>query len=46
VNYLSEDEQNRAKAAYGDHYERLRALKNEWDPKNLFSVNQNITPTN
>jgi FAD/FMN-containing dehydrogenase len=46
VNYLSEDEQNRAKAAYGDHYERLTALKNEWDPKNLFSVNQNITPTN
>lgn len=46
VNYLSEDEQNRAKAAYGDHYERLRALKKEWDPKNLFSVNQNITPTN
>ena len=46
VNYLSEDEQNRAKAAYGDHYERLRVLKNEWDPKNLFSVNQNITPTN
>ena len=45
VNYLSEDEQNRAKAAYGDHYDRLVDLKNEWDPENLFSMNQNIEPT-
>lgn len=46
VNYLSGDEQDRTRAAYGDHYERLVALKNEWDPENLFSVNQNIAPPN
>lgn len=45
VNYLSEDEQERAEAAYGDHYNRLVDLKNEWDPENLFSMNQNIEPT-
>lgn len=46
VNSLSGDEQDRATAAYGDYYERLVALKNEWDLENLFSVNQNIDPTN
>lgn len=35
----------RAKAAYGDNYERLVEIKNEWDPDNLFRVNQNVTPT-
>jgi FAD/FMN-containing dehydrogenase len=33
------------KAAYGAHYERLVALKNMYDPTNLFRHNQNIQPT-
>jgi FAD/FMN-containing dehydrogenase len=31
--------------AYGENYERLVALKNKYDPKNVFGVNQNIQPT-
>lgn len=48
VNFLGEDEakdHDRVRAAYGANYERLVALKNKYDPTNLFRVNQNIKPT-
>ena len=46
VNYLGEEGQDRVRAAYGDAvYNRLVAVKNRYDPKNLFRVNQNIQPT-
>jgi FAD/FMN-containing dehydrogenase len=32
------------RAAYGANYERLAAIKQTYDPANLFRHNQNITP--
>jgi hypothetical protein len=46
VNYLDRGEEERVKAAYGaTTYERLVALKNKYDPTNLFRLNHNIAPT-
>jgi FAD/FMN-containing dehydrogenase len=45
VNLLSQDEgEERVVAAYGSNYDRLVTLKGEYDPTNLFRVNQNIKP--
>jgi FAD/FMN-containing dehydrogenase len=41
----AEEGADRIKAAYGPHYERLVALRNPYDPTNLFRHNQNIKPT-
>ncbi|HKC75928.1 MAG TPA: FAD-binding oxidoreductase [Chloroflexota bacterium] len=46
VNYLGSEGEDRVKAAYGSaQYERLVALKNKYDPTNLFRLNQNIKPS-
>jgi FAD/FMN-containing dehydrogenase len=44
VNLLGSGEEDRVRAAYGDNYERLVALKQKWDPDNLFRMNHNIQP--
>jgi FAD/FMN-containing dehydrogenase len=46
VNFMTEDEgEDRIRAAYSPaKYDRLVALKNKYDPTNLFSTNQNIKP--
>ncbi len=44
VNYLGQEGEDRVKAAYGTNCERLVTLKNKYDPKNLFRLNQNIKP--
>lgn len=45
VNFLSNEGQDRVKAAYGPKkYDRLVALKRKYDPTNFFRVNQNIQP--
>jgi FAD/FMN-containing dehydrogenase len=45
VNMMMEEGDERIKAAYRDNYARLVALKNRYDPTNLFHINQNIKPT-
>jgi FAD/FMN-containing dehydrogenase len=47
VNFMSDGEESEARirSAYGaDKYERLKALKRQWDPDNFFRYNQNISP--
>ncbi len=44
VNMMMDEGQERVKASYGDNYERLTRIKAEYDPDNLFRVNQNIEP--
>jgi FAD/FMN-containing dehydrogenase len=41
---MGDEGEERIKAAYRGNYERLVALKNTYDPTNLFHVNQNIPP--
>jgi FAD/FMN-containing dehydrogenase len=45
VNFLMDDEgAGRIQASYGDNYARLAMIKANYDPNNLFRVNQNIEP--
>ena len=44
VNFLSNEGEERVRAAYGANYDRLAAIKARYDPDNLFRANQNIQP--
>ena len=45
-NHVSSDRQERVRSFYGDEtYARLVAVKDRWDPRNVFCHNQNIRPT-
>lgn len=44
VNFLTRDETERVKAAYGENYDRLLETKRKYDPDNLFRMNWNIPP--
>jgi berberine-like enzyme len=43
-NYVSDEGDAFARAAYGPNYERLAALKKKYDPTNFFRMNHNIKP--
>jgi FAD/FMN-containing dehydrogenase len=44
VNFLTQEETDRTRSAYGGNYARLVGLKGKYDPTNLFRLNQNIPP--
>ena len=44
VNFMTADEQDRVRAAYGSNYNRLASLKAKYDPGNVFQVNLNVKP--
>ncbi|MGH2607890.1 MAG: FAD-binding oxidoreductase, partial [Tepidiformaceae bacterium] len=45
VNYLGGDEtEDRVASAFGANHARLREVKRQYDPDNLFHMNQNILP--
>jgi FAD/FMN-containing dehydrogenase len=44
VNFMMDEGPERIRATYCDNFEKLVTIKNEYDPTNLFRVNQNIRP--
>jgi FAD/FMN-containing dehydrogenase len=45
VNFMGDDEDDTAAAAYGRTIGRLQQVKGAYDPENTFRLNQNIKPT-
>jgi FAD/FMN-containing dehydrogenase len=46
LNYISDTGDERVRSTYGpEKYDRLVALKDTYDPDNLFRLNQNIKPS-
>jgi hypothetical protein len=46
LNYTSDEGEDRVRSSYGEQkYSRLVALKDTYDPTNLFHLNQNIRPS-
>ena len=45
VNYLEDEGDPLARAAYGPNYNRLVVLKNKYDPGSSFRMNHNIMPS-
>lgn len=45
VNFLGDEGADRVRKSYGpEKFDRLRALKQKYDPDNFFRINQNISP--
>jgi hypothetical protein len=45
VNFISDEGRAGVQSAYGERLKRLTALKDRYDPTNLFRMNANIPPT-
>jgi hypothetical protein len=44
LNFLSEEDADAIKAAFGVNYPRLAEVKKRYDPTNFVSINQSIQP--
>jgi len=44
VNFMMEEGQERVQATYRGNYDRLARIKAQYDPNNVFRINQNIQP--
>ncbi|WP_046867505.1 FAD-binding oxidoreductase [Microvirga massiliensis] len=44
VNFMPDDETERVEKIYGLNYRRLAEIKGQYDPDNVFRLNQNIRP--
>ncbi len=44
TNFASADDQNRVRENFGSGYDRLAVIKRQYDPDNVFHLNQNIVP--
>jgi hypothetical protein len=44
INFMSGDEQDRVPEAYHERWDRIVAVKTQYDPNNFFRLNQNIPP--
>ena len=45
LNFVAPEGEERVRASYGPVYDRLVAVKDKYDPNNLFRLNQNIPPS-
>jgi FAD/FMN-containing dehydrogenase len=44
LNFVGDEGEDRIQSGFGDKYERLAAVKAEWDPDNVFRQNHNVKP--
>jgi FAD/FMN-containing dehydrogenase len=44
LNFISHEGQDRVRAGFGAGWDRLVAVKREFDPDNVFRLNHNIDP--
>ncbi len=44
VNFMMDEGQERVRATYRGNYDRLARVKAQYDPDNVFAVNQNVRP--
>jgi FAD/FMN-containing dehydrogenase len=44
INFMMQEGEDRIRASYRGNYERLAQVKRQYDPDNVFHVNQNIPP--
>jgi hypothetical protein len=46
ANFISDEGADGVRSAYGNRLDRLTALKDRYDPTNMFRMNANIPPSN